>query len=151
MRMFTTSWWVVNQPIVVVIFTYTLSCFRLVILPLLEIKPLSLHIVALFVSYLWWGDTLWFMLILLYLLLSYSRAMFPCMFSLFLATSCMLSRGQYTNRSCHNFQFLDLNNIFKSKLSWKPIRSNLLCFLYLFKNMTFFQFKYLNNFLLKPD
>ena len=48
MGVFTTSWWVVNQPIVVVIFIYAFSCFRLVILPLLGLKPLSLHIVAYF-------------------------------------------------------------------------------------------------------
>ena len=48
MVVFTTSWWVVNQPIVVDIFIYAFSCFRLVILPLLGLKPLSLHIVAYF-------------------------------------------------------------------------------------------------------
>ena len=39
-----------------------------------------------------------------------------------------------------------LNNILKSKLIWKSIRSNLLSFLYLFKNMTFCHFKYLTTF-----
>ena len=57
MGVFTTSWWVVNQPIVVDIFTYVFSCFRLFILLLLELKPLSLHIDAYLVSYHWWGET----------------------------------------------------------------------------------------------
>ena len=61
MGVFTTSWWVVNQPIVDDIFTYAFPCFRLFILLLLELKPLSLHIDAYLVSYHWWGETLWFM------------------------------------------------------------------------------------------
>ena len=39
-----------------------------------------LHIVSYIVSYLWWGDTFMFILLFLFLLLSYSRAMFSCMF-----------------------------------------------------------------------
>ena len=35
MGVFTTSWWVVNQPIVVVILIYAYLCHRLVVLPLL--------------------------------------------------------------------------------------------------------------------
>ena len=38
------------------------------------VKPLLLHIVTFIVSYPWWGDAFMFILLLLYLLLSYSRA-----------------------------------------------------------------------------
>ena len=72
MGVFTTSWWVVNQPIVMVIFPYV---FYILLLKL--------------VSYLWWGDTLRFMLILSLLLLSYSRAMFPCMLFFYLVYTFM--------------------------------------------------------------
>ena len=74
MKVFTTSWWVVNQFIVVVIFYYALTGYKLIYPTLGGVKPLILHIVGFIVSYLWWGDSFKFILLLLYLLLSYSRA-----------------------------------------------------------------------------
>ena len=46
MDVFTTSWWVVNQPIVVIIFLYALTSYKLYYPTLGGIKPLFLHIVV---------------------------------------------------------------------------------------------------------
>ena len=58
MGVFTTSWWVVNQPIVVIIFMYASSGFRLIYHTYGGVKPLIWPIVDYIVSYPWWGDTL---------------------------------------------------------------------------------------------
>ena len=78
MDVFTTSWWVVNQSIVV-IFSSLLQVLKLL-------------------SYLWWGETfalcyIAIIVIIVDLLLSYSRALFPCLVQLGLASSGLCPRG----------------------------------------------------------
>ena len=58
MGVFTTSWWVVNQHIVLVIFMYASTGFKLVYPTFGGVKPLFWPIVDYIVSYHWWGDTL---------------------------------------------------------------------------------------------
>ena len=74
MDVFTISWWIGNQPIVAIIFPCALLCFQTCYPTFGGVKPLLLHIVAYMVAYPWWGDAFMFILLLLYLLLSYSRA-----------------------------------------------------------------------------
>ena len=71
MDVFITFWWVVNQPIVAIIFLYASTGYKLYYPILGGVKPLHLHIIACIVSYPWWGDTF---IILLLFLFSYSRA-----------------------------------------------------------------------------
>ena len=58
MEVFTTSWWVVNQSIVAVIFIYAFAGFRLYYPTFGGVKPLIWPIVDYIVSYHWWGDAL---------------------------------------------------------------------------------------------
>ena len=52
MDVFTTSLWVVNQPIVVIICSYAFTGYKLYYPTLGGVEPLFLHIVAFIVSYL---------------------------------------------------------------------------------------------------
>ena len=62
MGVFTTSWWVVNQPIVMVIFLYAFYILMFILYPTI-----------------WWGETLRFTLILCFICFIICRTMFPCL------------------------------------------------------------------------
>ena len=80
MGVFTTSWWVVNQPIVVVMFLIASIGLKLLCPTLGGVKPLFLHIVLCLYPTI--GGVTLYDLCRYYCFyrFSYSREMFPCIF-----------------------------------------------------------------------